>query len=533
MIVVSAEEMRRLDRLTIEKYGVPSLALMERAGRGVAQAILRRFLPAARKGVLVVAGKGNNGGDGLVAARLLREKGIACEVLLLGRKDELSPDAAANLKAYEKRRGKVRELGGDLGAELGGRLQRAGLAVDALLGTGLKKEVEGLYAQAIDFLNASGVPVVAVDLPSGLDADSGRPLGRAVRAALTVTFGFPKIGQVIHPGIGHVGELAVVDIGIDPRAVEEVQPRCRLMEEDEVAALVPRREPDSHKGTYGHLLIVAGSRGKTGAAALAARGALRVGTGLVTLAAPRSLNDIYAASLTEAMTELLPEDENEEMAPLDETTWARLLEKKSALLIGPGIGVGDSRRGALRWLIKNLTLPWVIDADGLNNLAPDVSWLGKAKSPPVLTPHPGEMARLMGSSPEEVNRDRVGNARRFAETHGCYLVLKGARTAIAAPDGRVWINPTGNPGMATGGMGDVLAGMLAGLLAQRLSVPDALRLGVFLHGLAADRVKAARGEIGMIASDVVEELPAALKDLAARKESPGAARRKERSPKKR
>jgi hydroxyethylthiazole kinase-like uncharacterized protein yjeF len=526
MIVVSAEEMRRLDRLAIEKYGVPSLALMERAGRGVAEAILRRFGRAAKKGVVVVAGKGNNGGDGFVAARVLKEKGIACEVVLVGSREEVSPDAAANLEKYEKRRGQLREVKGDPGAQLGDSLRRAGLVVDALLGTGLKKNVEGAYAEAIDRINASGLPVVAVDLPSGLDADTGQPLGRAVRAALTVTFGFAKIGQVIHPGIEHTGELEVVDIGIDARAVEEVAPRCRLMEEREVAALAPRREPDSHKGTYGHLLIVAGSRGKTGAGALAARGALRVGTGLVTLAAPRSLNDIYAVSLTEAMTELLPEDADGEMAPLDDGTWARLLERKSALLVGPGIGVRDSCRAALRWLIKNLALPWVIDADGLNNLAADVSWLARAKTPPVLTPHPGEMARLVGSSPEEVNRDRVGNARRFAETHGCYLVLKGARTVIAAPDGRAWINPTGNPGMATGGMGDVLAGMLAGLLAQRLSLPEALMLGVFLHGLAADRVKAARGEIGMIASDVVEELPAALRDLAASKTAPDAGRRR-------
>jgi len=513
MLVVTSQEMRELDRLTIEKYGVPSLTLMEHAGEAVAQALLNCFGKIAKGGVVVVSGKGNNGGDGLVVARHLKKKRIPCEVVLLGRKEELSPDAAANLRAYLKIKGKVFEAGRDSSSLLSERLKGKRLVVDAILGTGLKEEVRGLYAEAITIINASGLPVVAVDLPSGLDSDSGKPLGTAIKAEMTVALGFPKLGEVVYPGVSCVGEMIVADIGISPEAVEEVAPRTELLEDEEVGWLVPEREPDSHKGTYGHLLVMAGSRGKTGAAILACRAAMRVGSGLVTLAAPYSLNDIFASSLVEAMTELLREDAIGQMDPPGDQEWRRLLDKKSALLFGPGVGINDSTRSALWWLLRNLEIPWVIDADGLTLLAGGVERLRGAKSPPVLTPHPGEMARLIGADTAAVNRDRIGIARSFAKEHRCYLVLKGARSVIAAPSGRVLINPTGNAGMASGGMGDVLAGILAGLLAQGFKVEDALKLGVFLHGFVGDRAAEAKGEMGMIASDVIEGLPGGLKQL--------------------
>lgn len=512
MIVVTSQEMRELDRLTIEKYGVPSLELMERAGKGVAEAVLGRWGKAARKGVLVVAGKGNNGGDGLVVARHLKQKRIPCEVALLARSEELSADAAANLRAYLKVKGKATELGP--GASLAAQFRGKGLLVDAILGTGLKDEVRGFYAEAIMAMNASGLPIAAVDIPSGLDSDRGSPLGAAVQAEMTMTFGYPKLGQVIYPGRSYVGDLVVVDIGIHEKAVEEVAPRTELLEEREIRWLVPAREPDTHKGDYGHLLVMAGSRGKTGAAILACRAAMRVGTGLVTLAAPRSLNDIFATSLVEAMTEPLKDNLQEEFEPLSDLEWRALLERKSALLFGPGIGVKDSSRTALCWLLKNLEMPWVIDADGLSLLATELDRLRSARTPPVLTPHPGEMARLLGSTPAAVNQDRVAVARTFARDHHCFVVLKGACTVIAAHDGRVFINPTGNAGMASGGMGDVLAGILAGLLAQGRKVDDALRLGVFLHGFVGDREAASRGQMGLIASDVIEGLPRGIHELA-------------------
>ncbi len=513
MLVVTAKEMRELDRLTIEKYRVPSLTLMENAGEAIVLALLKRFGKAAKGGVLVVCGKGNNGGDGLVVARQLKKKSIPCEVVLLARKEDLAPDAAENFRAYLKIKGTIFEARESSLALLAQRLKGKKLVVDAILGTGLKEEVRGAYAKAIALINSSGLPVVAADVPSGLDSDTGRPLGAAIKAEMTVALGYPKLGEVIHPGISHAGELVVADIGIHPDAVKEVAPSTELLEDEEIGWLVPARDPDSHKGTYGHLLAVAGSRGKTGAAILACRAAMRVGAGLVTLAAARSLNDIFAGALVEVMTEPLRDNADEEVDPLGDHEWRRILEKKSAVLFGPGVGVNDSARSGLWWLLKNLDVPFVIDADGLNLLAGDIERLGGARQPPVLTPHPGEMARLIGGDTAAVNHDRVGVARAFAGRHRCYVVLKGARTVIATPAGRVFINPTGNPGMASGGMGDVLAGMLAGLLAQGFAVEDALRLGVFLHGFAGDRVAAAKGQIGLIASDVIEALPESLKQL--------------------
>ncbi|HEX5607618.1 MAG TPA: NAD(P)H-hydrate epimerase, partial [Candidatus Binatia bacterium] len=308
MIVVTAAQMRELDRLTIEKYGVPSLTLMERAGHAIAHAMIERFSRYAKKGVLVVAGKGNNGGDGFVVARLLKKKRIPCEVALLARRDELSPDAAHNLNAFVKLKGKITEITmADVGL-LGERARKTGLLVDAILGTGVKNEVRGLYADAITSINGCGVPVMAVDIPSGIHTDSGVPLGVAVQSEMTVALGFAKRGEVIYPGIDYVGALIVADIGIAAQAVAEVNPDTELLERETVRRLVPRRGADTHKGSYGHVLVVAGSRGKTGAAILASRAAMRSGAGLTTLAAPRSLNNIFASSLIEVMTEPLGEN---------------------------------------------------------------------------------------------------------------------------------------------------------------------------------------------------------------------------------
>jgi len=514
MIVVTAEEMRDMDRLTIHKCGVPSLTLMERAGEGIALALLDRFARVAKKGVLIVAGKGNNGGDGFVVARLLKKKRIPCEVALLARQGELSADAAHNLRAFLKLKGKVTEINANSLDVLDQRLRKHALVVDAILGTGVKNEVHGLFAEAITMVNVSGLPIVAVDIPSGLDTDRGTPLGVSIQAEMTVALAYPKLGEVIYPGVNYVGELVVADIGIAPQALTEVAPGTELLDRETIHWLVPRRKPDTHKGTYGHALIVAGSRGKTGAAILASRAAMRAGAGLVTLAAPRSLNNILAGAMVEVMTELLPDNAAEEMETLSDADWRRLLERKNALLFGPGLGVNGATQNGLRWLLRNLAMTWVIDADGLNNLALETGRLRHARTPPILTPHPGEMARLIGKSTAEVNADRIGIARGFAVEHHCYLVLKGARTVLATPTGQVFINPTGNPGMASGGMGDVLAGILTALLGQGLCADDAMKLGVYVHGFVGDAVAAAKGEIGLIGSDIIEGLPSAMRTLA-------------------
>jgi hydroxyethylthiazole kinase-like uncharacterized protein yjeF len=516
MFVVTAEEMRELDRLAIEQFGVPGLTLMERAGEAIAAAIVKRFSASAKRGVLIVAGKGNNGGDGFVVARLLKKKRIPCEVALLARLDELSSDAGHNLRAFLKLKGKVSEITAGNLALLRQRLRNNRLIVDAIFGTGMKNDVRGLFAEAITLVNTSGLPIVAVDIPSGLDTDKGTPLGVAIQAEMTVALSYPKLGEVIYPGLDHVGDLVVADIGIDPRAVAQVAPRTALLEPDLISGLVPRREADTHKGSYGHLLVIAGSRGKTGAAVLACRAAMRSGAGLVTLAGPRSLNSIFATSLVEVMTEPLRENSREEMEPLSDAEWRTLLERKNALLFGPGIGVSDATQNTLRWLLRNLDMPWVIDADGLNNLALELNRLRHAKTAPILTPHPGEMARLIGKDTAAVNGDRIGVARSFAVQHRCHMVLKGARTVIATADGKVFINPTGNPGMASGGMGDVLAGILTALLGQGLCAENAMKLGVYLHGFVGDRIAAAQGEIGLIASDIIAGLPAGLSMLGGR-----------------
>jgi ADP-dependent NAD(P)H-hydrate dehydratase / NAD(P)H-hydrate epimerase len=515
MIVVTAEQMREMDRLTIQKYGIPSLTLMERAGEGIAKAILERFAESVKKGVLIVAGKGNNGGDGFVVARLLQQQQVSCAVVLLAKQDEVSVEAAHNLKAYLQTNGEVIEIDRDRLPLLNEAMAGKGLLVDAILGTGTKNEIRGIYADAIRAMNASGLPIVAVDIPSGLDADKGIPLGVCIQAAMTVALAYPKHGQVIYPGLRYVGDLVVADIGIEPGAVFEVNPAAEILTREEVRSLVPVRKPDSHKGTYGHVLVIAGSRGKTGAAILASLACMRAGAGLTTLAAPRSLNNIIAGALIEVMTEPLRDTAAEEVEFLTDDEWRRLLDRKTVVLLGPGIGVTDGTRNNLRWLLRHLDRPWVIDADGLNNLAFDLKRLRKAKTAPILTPHPGEMAGLIGKDTATVNNDRIGVAHAFATEHRCYVALKGARTVLATPGGKVFINPTGNPGMASGGMGDVLAGILAALLGQRLSPENAMKLAVYLHGFTADRIAADRGQIGMIASDVIEALPAAMRSLSA------------------
>jgi ADP-dependent NAD(P)H-hydrate dehydratase / NAD(P)H-hydrate epimerase len=515
MIVVTAEQMREMDRLTIQKYGTPSLTLMERAGAGVVKAVLEHFAEAASKGVLIVAGKGNNGGDGFVIGRLLRQQRISCEIALLAKRSEISSDAAHNLKAYLTDGGTVVDIAADRLTLLNDSIAGKGLLVDAILGTGTNSEVRGVYANAINALNAAGLPIVAVDIPSGLDADRGTTLGACIQAAMTVALGYPKLGEVIHPGLEYVGDLVVADIGIEPGAVTEVAPAAEILTLEQVRSLIPVRKPDSHKGTYGHVAVIAGSRGKTGAAILASRACMRAGAGLTTLAAPHSLKNVFTGALIEVMTEPLRNTAAEEIESLTDDEWRRLLERKTVVLFGPGIGVTDSTRNNLRWLLRHLDVPWVIDADGLNNLALDVDRLRRARTAPILTPHPGEMARLIGKDALTVNKDRIGVARAFATEQRCYVVLKGARTVLATPAGKIFINPTGNPGMASGGMGDVLAGILAALLGQRLSPEEAMKLAVYLHGFVADRIAAERGIIGLIASDIIDGLPAAMHSLSA------------------
>ncbi len=511
MLVVTATEMRALDAWTIAHH-TPGPVLMERAGEGAAR-VLAAHWPKAGGQVVVCCGTGNNGGDGFVLARHLRRVRYGAEVWLVGRRDDLRGDAAAMAARWEGAVTTI-ESPGQVEA-LCRRLERAGIVVDALLGTGLKAPVAGTLATVIDAINAAGKPVLAIDIPSGLSADTGHPLGATVRADVTATFAFPKVGQVMYPGAELCGRLEVVDIGIPPEAIAEVEPRMRLLEAHDVGCLLPRRARDAHKGTFGHVLIVAGSRGKTGAALLAAAATARAGAGLTTLAAPAALLPVVEGHVREVMCEPLPDGLDTGAAPaLD-----RLLAGRAAVVCGPGLGQAEGARAIVHHVVRHARTPLVLDADGLNAIA-GTAVLRERPAPTIVTPHPGEMARLLGCSTTEVQADRVATARRFAAAHDVVTVLKGARTVIAAPGGGVAISPTGNPGMGSGGMGDVLSGILGGLLAQGLDAMAAASLGVFAHGAAADAVAARRGEVGLLAGDLLDELPPTIARLQAEGRAP-------------
>ncbi len=501
MKVATAEEMRAIDERTIRDFGVPSLVLMERAALAVAQAIRERFRDTP---VVVLAGAGNNGGDGLAAARLLmKERPVRVFMPLRGAKP--SPDCAHQLEVARKFGLKVLRKAPTL-QELQGSV-----VVDALLGTGLRKPLEGALARLIDLLNASDCPVVAVDIPSGVNASTAQVMGVAVRATLTVTFGLPKVGHLLHPGASFSGELLVRDIGFPEELLQG--PRVELLEQAQMAALVPQRPSWSHKGTYGHVLVVAGSRGKTGAALLCARAGLRAGAGLVTLAVPEGLLGVFQAQVRDEMTLPLPQAEgtvsSEAVLPVLEF----LRQRADVLAIGPGLGVSPHTETLLKELVALSEAPMVIDADGLNSLKEHAKLLRSAKAPVVLTPHPGEAARLLGTTVADIEARRLEASRELAGLTASVVVLKGAPTVVAVPEGEAFINPTGTAALAKAGTGDVLTGAIAGLMAQGLDPLQASLLGVFVHGLAGRRLKERTGPHGLLASELAEEIAPALKAL--------------------
>ena len=512
MKLVTAAEMRELDRRTIEDVGVPSAVLMENAGRSTYQ-ILRREFAELSGPVVILAGRGNNGGDGLVVARYLINDGFPVTVFLFTSRDQVRGDALVNLNILEAMGLEVEEvLGEDQLSSVGHRMSRAELIVDALLGTGLNSPVRGLLAQVIARVNQVGTPVLAVDIPSGLSADTGEPLGVAVEADVTVTYGFAKLGQILPPGRDLVGRLWLVDISIPPALTRDIQ--TELAEASEMRSLLPPRPFASHKGTFGHLVVVAGSEGKTGAATMTSEAGLRSGTGLVTTAVPASLNDILEVKLTEAMTLPLPEAAAGRALGAGALTPLKdFLVDKSAVALGPGLGAHPETQELVRALVRDCPLPLVIDADGLNALAGQSEVIKGAGGPRILTPHPGEMGRLLGISSKEVQSQRLEVAKNFAAAHGVWVVLKGAQTIVAAPDGYLSLNPTGNPVLASGGTGDVLTGLIGGFLAQGLSPWDAARLGVYLHGLAADYLEEVMGPRGHIAGDLLTWLPELLMEF--------------------
>lgn len=515
MKLVSAEQMRNLDSTTIDELGVPGIVLMENAGTGTIEVMGQHFGNLVGKVVSIFVGPGNNGGDGLVIARFLHQEKARPQVFLLVDPDKLQGDAATNLAVVQKLPIPIYPLQSDddfVNAEE--HLVRSRVVVDAIFGTGLKREVSEIFAQAIQRINSFTCPVVSVDIPSGLDSDNGHPLGICVQADLTATYGLAKPGQVVHPGAQYTGDLEVIDIGIPPEIVNRADIRLELLDKMDVAQWVPQRQTAAHKGTFGHLLILAGSEGKTGAAILCGKGALRSGAGLVTLCVPQELNTIFEATMLEAMTVPLPKSLHGRLSIEDYDLIEETVYGKQAIVIGPGIGVEEETAELIVKLYQEVSLPMVVDADALNILAGDKEALRNPGGPRILTPHPGEMARLIESTAEDVQKDRLQTASALAKENNVYVVLKGAGTVIADPDGHIAINSTGNPGMAAGGMGDVLSGIVGSLLAQGLSPWQAACLGVYVHGLAGDLLAEETGVgSGYLAAELANGLPLAFNEL--------------------
>lgn len=522
MKALTAAEMREVDSLTTERYGIPSLQLMENAGTSLFEFLRAYYFDGAASRAAILCGKGNNGGDGFVAARLLQEKGLKPRVYLFADGKTVRGDAAENLARLKNSGAKIQEITDCQQWELmRDEIAKSRLIMDALLGTGLKGKVEGLLASVIEDVNkisrdaTSFRPeaVVAVDTPSGLPSDGEPAHGPVIRANATVTFTAPKIGQLVSLDSACCGKLHVRDIGSPPELIEELgKGKVRWIEPREFLELPVIRQPDSHKGTFGHVLLIAGSVGKSGAAILASRGALRAGAGLVTAAVPDIVLPMVASAQAELMTEPLASIKLGTIAAANAKPQRlrALMQGKTLLAIGPGIGTHKETQRFVTSIVRQTDLPVILDADGLNAFAGRAKDLAKRKSQYLaITPHPGEMARLLGVSSAAVQADRLGIALGAAKAWKAHVILKGFHTILATPDGQAHVNTTGNPGMAKGGSGDVLTGILAGTVSQ-LSVKHweyALALGVYLHGRAGDESAGQRAEAGLLAGEIAETLP--------------------------
>ncbi len=514
MKVVTAAEMRKIDHDTIEGIGIPGIVLMETAGSEIVKKIEHHYSTAKRIGIFV--GKGNNGGDGLVIARQLAHTGRDVSIFLVSPADSFVGEAHTNLDIARNLGLKIKEIQVDF-AFLD--TLDCDLMVDAVFGTGLRGNVREPISNIINAINDLPIPILSVDLPSGLDADIGHPLGTCIHADRTVTIGLPKRGLLLHPGAELAGELEIVDIGFPQQVIDAQNIKVNWTTEENAAEWLPSRTPASHKGSYGRVLVVAGSTGMTGAAALTSEAALRVGAGLVTLAIPKSLNPILEVKLSEVMTLPLPETEEGSLAESAATLILEYAEKtKSVIAIGPGLSQHSETVALVHQLINDnhksgIGLRMVVDADGLNALSQATELISLLGEETVLTPHLGEMARLTNISIRSLATDLINTAEEFAQKHGINLVLKGAPTITSDPNGNIWINSTGNPGMATAGMGDVLTGIIAGLMAQNMSSETAATLGVYLHGLAGDIAAESIGMHGLIAGDVLRSVPQAISSV--------------------
>lgn len=509
--------MKDLDRRAIQQYGIPSIVLMENAGIAVFEEIMKSLEHLQNRKVAVICGRGNNGGDGFVAARHLMQHGIEVKVYIAGNPSVIGGDAKTNFEIINRLEMPIEILSSkekiNLLAE---EIQQYSLIVDAIFGIGLDRNVDDFITAVIETINKSQKMVISVDIPSGINAMNGQISRAAVEAEKTVVFQLPKVGNINYPGAAYTGEMLVKHIGIPQKAIQEIEPEAYLVTREWVQKILPKRNLDSHKGIYGSVYIVAGSTGMTGAAMLTCEAVLRSGAGLVKIAIPQSLNNIMEIRLTEAITVPLPELKKGVVGISDIDKIIKTIGRSNAIAVGPGSGQSRELEEVLRNLFENSEVPIVLDADALNSLSHRIELLNFLKGPAVLTPHTGEMSRLTQITVEDIERNRIEVARDFAQKWKVILVLKGARTVIASPSGKVYVNKTGNPGMATAGSGDVLTGIITGFIAQGIEPVNAAIAACYIHGLAGDKAAEKIGEYGMMAGDIVSHLPVALKEVIGR-----------------
>ncbi len=516
MKVVTSQEMRAIDERAIKEFGIPSLVLMENAGLQTVLAMERHFGRLAGCSICVICGKGNNGGDGLVIARHLHNRGAKVTVALLANRREIRQDAGTNLEIALKMNIAVQEYAEpERFPQLKQMLSQTDIIVDAIFGTGLRNTPRSFYLDVIQIINETGKPVVSADIPTGLDASTGGILGRCIQADLTVTYGLPKIGLIFGKNRLCAGQIEVADISLPHLLLQDQAIRVNLISPEFIASMLAPRKLDTHKGSYGHILVVAGSIGKTGAAVMAANAALRIGAGLVTLACPESVHLAIENKTTEVMSVPLPETDKHTIAHSAIRQILELAGRTDVIAIGPGLTTHSETCRMVTDLIPNLQIPIVADADALN--AMPLSSLRHSRLPLIITPHPGEMSRLLEVSTQDIQASRLEAVQRTAEACNTYVVLKGDRTLISDPKGNVYINQTGNPGMATAGTGDVLTGMIAGLLGQHLTPLNAACAGVYIHGLAGDMARDEVGEMSLMAMDLLDMIPDAINTLTAHK----------------
>jgi NAD(P)H-hydrate epimerase len=516
MKVLSPERMARYDKYAIETWGIPSAVLMENAGRNTYRLIKERYLEG-KKRIVIVCGRGNNGGDGFVVGRYALRDGYRVKVFLLCKKHDLKGDAALNMRLFESLQGEIFEIEDNYDKVRTG-IKHADIIVDAIFGTGLSKAVEGKERVVIEEINQSNKPVMAVDIPSGVDGKTGVPLGCAIKAAHTFTYAYPKLGHVLCPGGYHAGKLTVIDISIPAFAEDKLGFDGQLINGEMLRGFIKERLPWSHKGTYGHVAVIAGSPGKTGAAYMASSAALKIGAGLVTLLIPESLNSIMESKLTEVMTYPVEDGGTGFFKTSSYKIIREFLENKDVIIMGPGLSQNPETMELVRMIYTEIDKPFVIDADGINAFNGRIDILKGKKRNVIFTPHPGELGRLIELSPKAINEDRINAGKRFVDETGAYLVLKGARSLFLTPDGKTYINPTGSPALAKGGSGDILTGFIGGLVSQGYTPVEASLLGVYLHGYLSDSWAETNTDMDLLAGDLLTGLGGALKAIKDGKE---------------